>query len=173
MICSTGRSSASAPFVRQRAQHVALGDDAGLCARDVPLASAGDERTYSEEIRSFVIRASASSKRSVGGDELAGDAHDVADAVAIGVAVDAPQRALGIDARSALRRLDPAGAVLLVEHVGERAAGPLGFGQGADAAVAQLRQQRQENARRRSASPSAECRSATSTPSQAARLSSE
>ncbi len=39
----------------------------------------------------------------------------------------------------------PAGAMLVVEHAGQREAGLFGLGQGADIALAQLRQQREEN----------------------------
>ncbi len=73
-------------------------------------------------------------------------AHHVANAMAIGIAVDARQRALGIGANRNLDGLRPSGAMLRLEHIGERPAGLNRFGQRADAAFAQLRHQGLEDA---------------------------
>ena len=86
--------------------------------------------------------------RRVGINEHRRHPHDVAIAMPIGVAVEAFQGSFRVSARRSLDGLDPAAARLIVEHGGEREAGPFGFGNGADAVVAQLRHQRQEHPRR-------------------------
>ena len=72
--------------------------------------------------------------------------HHIPDAMAIRIAVDPVQHARGAVAIDRGVGRDPSGAILPVEHVGQRAAGLHRLRVGADAVVAQLRQQRQEDA---------------------------
>ena len=62
----------------------------------------------------------------------------------VGIAVEASQRPLRIGPRRRFDGLDPAAPRLIVEYGSEGKAGALGLGNGADAAVAQLRHQCQE-----------------------------
>ena len=67
----------------------------------------------------------------------------------IGVGVETFQGSFRIGTFRSFDGLDPAEPCLIVEHGGEGKAGPLGFGNGADTVVAQLRHQRQKHPRRR------------------------
>ena len=80
-------------------------------ARQPARVGPSDARTATRSARPSFARAPR--QRTFGGDECARRAHDVADAVAIGIAVDAAERALGIEAARGLDRLEPAGAMLL------------------------------------------------------------
>ena len=70
-----------------------------------------------------------------------------------------PSVALRIDARDAVRRLRPSRPRLVVEHVGQRAAGPLGLGKRADAASRSFGTSARKMRAVVTASPSAEWRS--------------
>ena len=71
-----------------------------------------------EEMRSFAMRASVSRSRVVGARRSRRRAHDVADAMAIGIAVDAPQRALVATRPSLDRSTHPARCCLSSTSVG-------------------------------------------------------
>ena len=93
-------------------------------------------------MRSSISRASASPTVSLAADEFRRRAHHVADAMTIGIAVDAAERALGVGAE---RRVDgstqPARCCWSSTSVSARQA-CIGLAQRADAAFAQLRHQR-------------------------------
>ena len=130
---------------RQGAQEVAFGHDTGVGRRMGVVTAAGVhiERGDLQPHQAGESVAYADAAVDVFGRRT----HDVVHLVPIGVAVDAPQGAFGVVAGRRFHGLDPAGAVVLVEDVGERPAGALGLREGADAAFAQPRQQRQEDAR--------------------------
>ena len=133
-------------MIGERAQNVALGDDAGLRGA---MMLAADGR-----LRSDIERRNApqdhgrdrDAQARVGGDEFRRPVHHVADAMPVRISVDRFQR-VAIEPAGRLQRLDPAGAMLLVEFVGQSAARGHRLGQCADAVFAQFRHQRLEHAR--------------------------
>ena len=149
MICADRQIERGGAEPGDRAQHVALRDDARL-GRLERRRSRRRGRRHRRPISSRPpCRASASSTERAGVHEDRRRPHDVAIAVAVGIAVEALQGPLRIGARRRLDGLDPAAPRLIVEHGGEREAGPFGLGDGADAVLAQLRHQRQKYPRRR------------------------
>ena len=86
------------------------------------------------------MRCTASPERNVGSDSYRWRTHHVGDAMTIGIWINACERALSARTRNPDRRF-PAGAMLILEHAGERQAGLLGLGKRAYIALAQLGQQ--------------------------------
>ena len=106
------------------------------------------------------MRAIADLERDVGSDEFRGRPHHVADTMLIRISVDALFGWAFVARMRRMNGLGPAGAMMLIENIGERAAGPLRLGQGPDAALAQFRHAAHGRCARWSmASPNAECRS--------------
>ncbi len=132
---------------RQGAQHVALGDDAGLRRPRAMATAVGMDKERRHFLAHHAIE--HATERQVLPHEERRRAHHVFDPVTIGPGFDA-RTANGHDrAHRRSDRFGEAGAVLLVELRGHGAAGALGFRQRADADGAQLRQQRQKDFRGR------------------------
>ena len=126
----------------QGAQHVALGDDGGVArAHFVAGAGRGHQQGGNLLARHALQRIA---ERDVGGDEFRRRAHHVGDAMTVGICIDTREHALRARVRCC-HRVFPAGAVLILEHAGERQTGLLGLGQRADISFAQLGQQREED----------------------------
>ena len=123
---------------RDQAHDVALGDDAVVADRRAGLAGVGDEDRRDAPCHHQRDDLAGSG---VGTNDDRRGAHQVADAVAVGVGVDGLEDRCG----GCGDRRHPAGLVGLVEFAGEPERGALGLGQGADAALLELRQERQED----------------------------
>ena len=117
----------------ERAQDVVLGEDAGLLVR-IAHENGADAAAHQGTQRS---------RQALAGIQERGRlAHHLAQAVAIGIAVDAHERARGLGGGAGGLAEEPAARLLLGEHT----RGSLGLRERADVALAQQRQQRSEDA---------------------------
>ena len=128
-----------------RTQDIALGHNARILwsRRRAALAVIGDDEQRGHPFAHHHRQRAAD--RRISRDDFRRRAHDVADAVAVGVSVDSAERAFGIEVARARNRLDPPGAVLIGNHLIERPARLLGLRQRAHVLCAQPRQQRQKD----------------------------
>ena len=127
----------------QRAHHVALGDNACLGRERRLLAALVAHEQRGHALLRHALQRDGNRVPERG--EFCRRAHHVADAMTVGIAVDAHGRTAGVEGSAGLARLRPSGPMLLVDRLGQGAAGALGFGQRADAAFAQPRQQGEED----------------------------
>lgn len=133
-----GHSQGAPAVGRQKAHHVALGDDTVGGDRLTGLGRIGDEHG------AYLARRHLGDDILHGGDGCNDDrrmAHQVADPVAIGEGINGAE----CRRRRPRDRLRPPGAVAGLEFGRLGQTGALGLGEGADAALLQPGQQRHEN----------------------------